>query len=89
MKSPPPRTYHQFFVIAGRAGEAPPADAPFLPDEVAGRAWYWAGACADMDGDAADSACPGQAWNDRAESRLTLVEISSLRPLVISHHSEE
>lgn len=87
----PGLVWFQYMIMAGRAGEDPPADAPFLPAEVQGRPWYWAGACSDFDGDAGGAICNGAAalWNDRMRSNLSFHETSSLRADVVSHHIGE
>lgn len=87
----PGRVWFQYMIMAGTAGQDPPADAPFLPAEVQGRPWYWVGACGDFNGNAGGAVCNGAAalWNDRAQSRLSFHETSSVRADVVSHHTGE
>jgi prepilin-type N-terminal cleavage/methylation domain-containing protein len=80
------RVWFQYYLVAGTANQNPPADAPFLPAEVNGRPWYWAGACGDFNGDGAGQACSGALSNDRMASKLSFFETSSVRADVVTHH---
>lgn len=82
----PGRVWFQYFLMAGTANQNPPADAPFLAAEVAGRPWYWAGACGDFNGDGAGTACSGALSNDRMAAKLSFFETSSVRADVVRHH---
>lgn len=82
----PGRVWFQYRIVAGRAGEDPPADAPFLAAEVNGRPWYWLGACGDFNGDAAQVPCDGRLSRDRPTQPVSFFETSSVRGDVVVHH---
>ena len=85
----PGQVWFQYIMWAGQAGENPPAGAPFLASEVAGRPWYWVGACSDFDGDSAGAPCSGNLWSPAVRYNLSFFETSSVRSDVVSNNDGE